>query len=135
MFVTAFMGYLDVSTGVFRYVNAGHTPPILITGGKSDIVKVKPGFVLAGLEGTRYTEGELTLRPGDGLFLYTDGITEAENGQNTLFGQTRLVEAVNECAGLPLKEFTDAIKQKIDEFADGAEQADDITMLALRYNV
>jgi len=133
MFVTAFLGYLDVGTGVFRYVNAGHTPPILITGGKCDTVKVKPGFVLAGLEGTRYTEGELTLRKGDELFLYTDGITEAVNGQNALFGQKRLVEAVNKYADLPLKEFTDKIKQEIDKFADGAEQADDITMLALRY--
>ncbi|MDR2693975.1 MAG: SpoIIE family protein phosphatase [Chitinispirillales bacterium] len=133
MFVTAFMGYLDTGTGKFRYVNAGHTPPILITGGKCAAVKVKPGFVLAGLEDTRYTEGELTMRPGDGLFLYTDGITEAVNGQNALFGQTRLAEAVNVYNNLPLKEFTSAIKREIDKFAGGAEQADDITMLALRY--
>ncbi len=133
MFVTAFMGYLDIDTGIFRYVNAGHTPPILITGGKGGTVNVKPGFVLAGLEGTRYTEGELSLRPGDGLFLYTDGITEAVNAQNALFGQARLIEAVNKYAARPLMDFTDAIRQEIDEFADGAEQADDITMLALRY--
>jgi len=133
MFVTAFMGYLDISTGIFRYVNAGHTPPILIKGGEGEIVKVKPGFVLAGLKDTRYTEGELTLRPGDALFLYTDGITEAANAQDALFGQTRLINAVNRYASRPLMEFTDAIKQEIDDFADGAEQADDITMLALRY--
>jgi sigma-B regulation protein RsbU (phosphoserine phosphatase) len=133
MFVTAFMGYLDICTGKFRYVNAGHTPPILITGGKGAAVSVKPGFVLAGLEYTRYTEGELAMRSGDRLFLYTDGITEAVNRQEALFGQARLVKAVNEYAELPPKEFTDAIKREIDIFAEGAEQADDITMLALQY--
>ena len=134
MFVTAFMGYLDVNTGRFIYVNAGHTPPILIKDGKCTVVSVKPGFVLAGLEGIRYTEGELTMAAGDGLFLYTDGITEAVDGQEALFGQTRLVESVNGNAEMPLKEFTDAIKSDIDKFAGGAEQADDITMLALRFN-
>jgi len=133
MFVTAFMGYLYIDIGIFQYVNAGHTPPILIKGGKCAMVGVKPGFVLAGLEGTRYTEGELLMRKGDELFLYTDGITEAVNGQNALFGEKRLLEAVGVYNGLPLKEFTDAVKQDIDKFAEGAEQADDITMLALRF--
>jgi len=134
MFVTAFMGYLDVNTGKFIYVNAGHTPPILIKDGKCAIVSVKPGFVLAGLEGIRYTEGELTMSAGDELFLYTDGITEAVDGKNALFGQMRMVASLNGNAGLPLKEFTDAVKSDIDKFAAGAEQADDITMLALRFN-
>jgi sigma-B regulation protein RsbU (phosphoserine phosphatase) len=133
MFVTAFMGYLHLDIGIFQYVNAGHTPPILIKGGKCAKVGVKPGFVLAGLEGIRYTEGELLMRSGDELFLYTDGITEAVNGQDALFGEKRLIEAVNVYNGLPLKEFTDAIKQEIEKFADGAEQADDITMLVLKY--
>jgi len=135
MFVTAFMGYLHIDTGRFQYVNAGHTPPILITGGKCAVVNVKPGFVLAGMESVRYTEGELTMRTGDELFLYTDGITEAVNNQDALFGQTRLTEAVNNSAELPLKEFSDAIKSEIDKFADGAEQADDITMLVLKVKV
>ncbi|GBU20847.1 hypothetical protein R80B4_00734 [Fibrobacteres bacterium R8-0-B4] len=133
MFVTAFMGYLDVKTGKFLYVNAGHTPPILIKGGKCEAVGIKPGFVLAGLEDIRYTEGELTMNPGYVLFLYTDGITEAVNRQDALFGQKRLIDSINNAVDLELKEFTDAIKQDIDRFADGAEQADDITMLALRF--
>jgi sigma-B regulation protein RsbU (phosphoserine phosphatase) len=134
MFVTAFMGYLDIGTGKFLYVNAGHNPPILIeSGGKCDTVRVKPGFVLAGFESTRYVEGELTMRRGDALFLYTDGITETVNPQNALFGQARLMETVNGNAHLPPREFTEEIRREIDVFADGAEQADDITMLALLY--
>jgi sigma-B regulation protein RsbU (phosphoserine phosphatase) len=133
MFVTAFMGYLDINTGRFRYVNAGHTPPILITDGKCRVIDVKPGFVLAGMDGIRYKEDELTMRTGDVLFLYTDGITEAANPKEALFGQSRLTEAVDKGANLPLKDFTDEIKSEIDKFADGAEQADDITMLVLRY--
>jgi sigma-B regulation protein RsbU (phosphoserine phosphatase) len=133
MFVTAFMGYLDINTGRFRYVNAGHTPPILITDGKCRVIGVKPGFVLAGMDGIRYKEDELAMRTGDALFLYTDGITEAVNPQEALFGQSRLTEAVDKVADSPLKDFTDEIKSEIDHFADGAEQADDITMLVLRY--
>ena len=134
MFVTAFMGYLDVATGKFSYVNAGHTPPVLIAGGRVGYVSVKPGFVLAGMEGTRFREGEIALQSGDVLFLYTDGITEAMNNEKALFGGARLIEAVSARSGGSLREFAVSIKREIDRFAEGAEQADDITMLALRYS-
>jgi sigma-B regulation protein RsbU (phosphoserine phosphatase) len=133
MFVTAFMGYLNVKTGKFTYVNAGHNPPILRTNGSCGLVKVKPGFVLAGIENISFKEDDITLRDGDGIFLYTDGITEAVNGESEMFGRGRLIEAADSYMGLPPHEFTASIMVEIGKFTAGAEQADDITMLALRY--
>ena len=134
MFVTAFMGYLDITCGKFTYVNAGHNPPLIRTGGgKYEFLKAKPGLVLAGMEDMFYKQGEVTLHKGDELFLYTDGVTEAMNNEYELFSDPRLVEVANNYTDLPLKEFSVSIKREIDKFAQGAEQADDITMLALRY--
>jgi sigma-B regulation protein RsbU (phosphoserine phosphatase) len=133
MFVTAFMGYLDVKTGKFSYVNAGHNPPILRSNGSCVLIDVKPGFVLAGLENISFKEGEIALHCGDEIFLYTDGITEAVNGENAMFGKSRLLRAAGSCMGLPPHEFAASIMQEIDNFAAGAEQADDITMLLLKF--
>jgi len=133
MFVTAFMGYLDIPTGTFTYVNAGHNPPLLRRMGKEyEWLTAKPGFVLAGLEDMKYKQYEITLDAGDELFLYTDGVTEAVNKKNDLFSDPKLLEVANAYAGQPLKDFTVSIKTEIDKFADGAEQADDITMCVLR---
>ncbi len=134
MFVTAFLGYLDIPSGRFTFVNAGHNPPLLKRAGESyAFLKARAGFVLAGDEDTFYRQQELHMLPGDELFLYTDGVTEAVNNADELFGEVRLADAVNRYPDQPLKAFTVAIKREIDEFAEGAEQADDITMLALRY--
>jgi serine phosphatase RsbU (regulator of sigma subunit) len=132
MFVTAFLGYLDIPSGRFTYVNAGHNYPLIRAGGSFEWLKTKPGFILAGMEDTFYKQHEMTLRPGDELFLYTDGVTEAFNNENELFGDPRLLEVANSYLGLPLREFTISIKREIDKFAQGAEQADDITMLVIR---
>ena len=133
MFVTAVLGYLDIPTGRFVFVNAGHNPPLLRTGGCFEWLKTKPGFVLAGMDDIQYKEHEIILHPGDALFLYTDGITEAVNNENKLFGDPRLLKTVNQYLGLPLCEFTVSVKREIDRFTEGAEQADDITMLSLLY--
>lgn len=133
MFVTAFMGYLDIPSGRFTFVNAGHNPPLLRSGGRFDWLDTKAGLVLAGMEDMLYRQGEITLQKGDELFLYTDGVTEAVNNKYELFTDPKLLEVANKYLDLPLKEFTTSIKHEIDAFADGAEQADDITMLALRY--
>ncbi|MCL2219860.1 MAG: SpoIIE family protein phosphatase [Chitinispirillia bacterium] len=133
MFVTAFMGFLDIPSGKFTYVNAGHNPPALRSGGRYELLKVKPGFVLAGMEGIKYAEGEITLQKGGELFLYTDGVTEAMNNGKAMFGEKRMIEAVNKYSALDLREFAESVKGEIEKFTDGAEQADDITMLALRY--
>jgi len=138
MFVTTFLGYLDIPSGKFIYVNAGHNLPLLRSGSGIpsdryfDWLKAKPDFILAGMEDISYTQHEITLQPGDELFLYTDGITEALDHENKLFGDSRLLEKANNCLDLTLKEFTIAIKSEIDKFVNGTEQSDDITMLALR---
>ena len=133
MFVTAFLGYLDIPTGRFTYVNAGHNPPLLRANERFDWLKAKPGFVLAGMEDIFYKQHEVTLAPGDALFLYTDGVTEAVNNENNLFSNPRLLETVNAYLDAPLRELCVSVKREIDRFAEGAEQADDITMLALWY--
>jgi len=133
MFVTAFLGYLDIPDGTFTFVNAGHNPPLLSSGGRFEWLKTRSGFVLAGMEDMFYTQGEIIMQPGDELFLYTDGITEAENDSQELFGEPRLLDAVNKYPDSPPKEFIMSLKREVDGFVRGAEQADDVTMLALRY--
>jgi sigma-B regulation protein RsbU (phosphoserine phosphatase) len=134
MFVTAFMGYLDIPTGKFTCVNAGHNPPLIRHGGVFDWLKIKRGLVLAGMEGMRYKEEEINFEPGDMLYLYTDGVTEAVNPEQEFFSEPRLLEAVVvQQEPYNLQDFAVSIKQEIDAFARNAEQADDITMLALRY--
>lgn len=136
MFVTAFMGYLDIPSGRFTFVNAGHTPPLVKRAGSNyEWLPVKPGFVLAGMEGTVYKQDEIMLNPGDMLYMYTDGVTEAANIKNELFGKQRLLDTLNNHPDLPLSEFTVFIKSEIDKFAEGMEQADDITMLVLQYAI
>ena len=134
LFVTAWMGVLEISTGKFVYVNAGHNPPLLKrAGGTFEWLKSRPGFVLAGMEGVRYRENTLQLEPGDRLYLYTDGVTEATNSHEELFGDERLQNALNEYMDLPVEQFLPKIKECIDAFVGDADQFDDITMLALDY--
>ncbi|MDR1495522.1 MAG: SpoIIE family protein phosphatase [Clostridiales Family XIII bacterium] len=133
MFVTAFMAYLDLRTGELTCVNAGHNHPLLTRAGKFEWVKLNPGFVLAGMEGMKYRQETLVMKPGDVLYLYTDGVTEAVNKDNELWGDTRLKDAVGKYRDVSVNELTSRIQEEIDGFADGAEQADDITMLVLRY--
>ncbi|MCL2633671.1 MAG: SpoIIE family protein phosphatase [Oscillospiraceae bacterium] len=133
MFVTAFMGYLDIPTGKFTFVNAGHNPPILKRDGKFDWLNGKVGFVLAGMEEMPYVENEITIQPGEELYLYTDGVTEAQNMEEELFTDPYLLVVANECQYNTIEEFSVYVKEKIDEFAGEAPQADDITMLMLKY--
>ena len=133
MFVTAFMGILDIKSGHFTYVNAGHNPPLVKYAGKEyEWLKNKPALILAGMEDTHYQEYEITLSPGDMLYLYTDGVTEAMDSEGELFSDPRLLEIVNRARDCSVKELTEWVKKEIDLFAKGAEQADDITMLALK---
>ncbi|MDR2531962.1 MAG: PP2C family protein-serine/threonine phosphatase [Oscillospiraceae bacterium] len=133
MFVTAFMGFFNIRSGKLSYVNAGHNLPLIKRDGSFDWLKTAKRLFLAGMEDTNYVEEELMLIPGDELLLYTDGVTEAVNPKEDLYEEPRLLEAVNNNPDLSLKEFTELIKQDIDKFADGADQADDITMLTLRF--
>jgi len=135
MFVTAFMGYLDIPSGVFTYVNAGHNPPLIKRSeGEYGWLNTKPCFVLAGMEGTMYSQNEITLEYGDTLFLYTDGVTEAMNEKLELFTDPRLLETINKYTYAIPKDLISSIMIELHDFAGNAEQADDITMLALSYD-
>lgn len=136
MFVTAFMGVLDFSNGKFVYVNAGHNAPLIKkASGGFEWLKARPGFVLAGMEGVKYRQAELTLEKGDVFFTYTDGVTEALNHAQELYSDPRLLETLNTDTAkrLEVEELVHYLFQDIKSFANGAEQADDITLLALKY--
>jgi len=135
MFVTAFMGFYNIESGKFVYVNAGHNPPLIKKHGSGyKFLETHPGFVLGWMKNTQYKENEILIEPGDVLYLYTDGITEAMNGKKELFGEQRLLETLNSNKDFPPIELLSAVKRNVDIFADGAEQADDITMLAIKIN-
>ena len=134
MFVTAWMGILDLTTGNVQFANAGHNPPLLKRAdGSFEYLKTRAGFVLAGMEGVCYRVGELTLNAGDRLFLYTDGVPEATNTENKLYGEDRLLSFMNQNASMEATAFLPALKANIDEFVGEAPQFDDITMLMLDY--
>ena len=136
MFVTAWMGILDLTTGNVKYANAGHNPPLLKRAdGSFEYLRTRAGFVLAGMEGVRYRMGELTLCPGDRLFLYTDGVPEATNVENKLYGEDRLLSFMNRNASAEATELLPALKANIDEFVGEAPQFDDITMLMFDYKL
>ncbi len=134
MFVTAWMGMLNTETGTLQYVNAGHNPPVLLRAtGAAEFLRARPNLVLAGMDGTRYRKYEISLAPGDGIFLYTDGVTEAENPEHKLYGEDRLLKAVSDSERNPVK-ICEHVRADVDGFAENAEQFDDITMLCMRMN-
>ena len=134
MFVTAWMGILDLTTGNVQFANAGHNPPLLKRAdGSFEYLKTRAGFVLAGMEGVRYRVGEITLNEGDRLFLYTDGVPEATNVENKLYGEDRLLTFMNQNATVEATKLLPALKANIDEFVGEAPQFDDITMLMFDY--
>ena len=134
MFVTAWMGILELSTGHLAYVNAGHNPPLLRRAdGKYDYLRTRSGLVLAGMEETRYRSCSLELSPGDALFIYTDGVTEATDASGQLYGEARLAAVLNanrDCAPEPL---LSAVRADVEAFVGQAPQFDDITALSLCY--
>lgn len=135
MFVTAWMGYIDLKTGRISYANAGHNPPLVRHGnGSYEYLKTRPGLVLAGMEGIRYRSNVVELQPGDVIFLYTDGVTEANNASEELYGTERLKELLDSNTDKDAEHICEVVKADVDSFADGVEQFDDITMLCIRYN-
>ena len=134
MFVTAWMGVLELSTGHLAYVNAGHNPPLLRrAGGGYEYLRTRSGFVLAGVEETRYRSCSLELAPGDALFLYTDGVTEATDAEKQLYGEERLSAVLNSHRDYAPKELLSAVKDDVEAFVGQAPQFDDITVLSLCY--
>ncbi len=135
MFVTVFIGVLNTETGKFIYANAGHNPPILMSSdGKCEVLNVKPGFVLAGIEDINYIEESIELGGKDALFMYTDGVTEAQNRNDELFSDSRLISVLEKSnvKGRKIEEILKDVSAEIKLFTEDAGQSDDITMLAFR---
>lgn len=132
MFVTAWMGILDLKTGRLKFVNAGHNPPLVRQAdGEFAYLKARSGMVLAGMDGIKYRQNELQLTPGDQIFLYTDGVTEATDKNNQLYGEERLLETVNRNIVMDTRKLCEAVKSDVDQFVGEAPQFDDITMLSV----
>ena len=135
MFVTAWLGIVDLKTGILSYANAGHNPPLIRRHHDAfEYIKMRPNFILAGMEGAAYRKHEIQLYPGDEIFLYTDGVTEATNMSQELFGESRLLESLNGIHEDNVELRCKTVKRDIDRFVGDAEQFDDITMLSVRFN-
>lgn len=134
LFITAFEGVLDLVTGEFRFVNAGHEIPFVCKADAAfEPYKIPAGFVLAGMEGMRYKCGSMQLSPGDKIFLYTDGVPEATDQDNELYGMERTQKILEKHSRLSPSELLPKIKEDIDAFVGEAPQFDDITMLCMEY--
>ena len=161
LFVTAFACVVDTATGEVRFANAGHNPPVLKQNGKLSYLKCRPGLVLGAMDVVKYREGRFACSPSDGLLLYTDGVSEAANAAEELYGEERLLEtlaridasggegapvgsdvqaldvaaAANAAAASSAQTAVNSLVTSVDAFAGEAPQADDITMLAFRWNL
>ena len=161
LFVTAFACVVDTATGEVRFANAGHNPPVLKQNGKLSFLKCRPGLVLGAMDVVKYREGSFVCSPGDGLLLYTDGVSEAANAAEELYGEERLLEtlaridasggegapagsdaqapdvaaAASAAAASSAQTAVNSLVASVDAFAGEAPQADDITMLAFRWNL
>ena len=134
MFVTVWLGILELSTGKLTSANAGHEYPVLKQAdGNFELIKDKHGFVIGGIDGIKYKEYELIMKPGAKLFLYTDGVPEATNANNELFGTERMLSALNGSNSATPEELLKNVRTAVDNFVNGAEQFDDLTMLGLEY--
>lgn len=134
MFVTVWLGILEISTGRMKCANAGHEyPAIMRKGGEFELFKDKHGFVLAGMEGVHYREYELELSAGDRICVYTDGVPEATDATNTLYGTDRMIAALNQAKDSSCEGLLEALKKDVDVFVGEADQFDDLTVLCLEF--
>lgn len=134
MFVTLFAALLDVRTGEIEYCDGGHNPPYLVTGdGRATMLPKITGLALGFSPGFQFQSEKVMLSRGDAIFLYTDGVTEAMDPVHHQFGEARLEEALRRRNGGSLPELLKGVMEEVVQFAAGAAQSDDITMLALRY--
>jgi len=134
MFVTVWYGCLDLSSGKLVAANAGHEyPAIKKPDGPFELVKDKHGLVVGAFELAKYTEYELQMSPGSKLFIYTDGVAEAMNSADELFGTDRMIEALNISGGDSPKDILGVVRAAVDDFVKEAPQFDDLTMLCLEY--
>ena len=134
MFVTVFYGIFDTRNGAFEYCSGGHNPPYLISkSGEVKQLENKGGLVLGGIKDVEYESNMVVLQPGDSLFLYTDGVTEAMDATGTMFEEKRLEDCLKRIHGSSVKEIVQNVIQEVQAFSRGVNQYDDITCLAIRY--
>ena len=134
MFVTVWLGILELSTGKLTAANAGHEYPTLKRpDGSFEIYKDRHGFVIGGMEGAKYQEYELQLEPGSKVFVYTDGVAEATNKDNELFGTERMLDILNRHSEDAPLQILRNVRQAVDAFVQDAPQFDDLTMLCMEY--
>ena len=134
MFVTVWLGILDISTGLLTTANAGHEYPALMhADGQFELFRDRHGLVVGGMPGVKYHEHSLQMYPGSKLFVYTDGVPEATDAENALFGTTRMLEALNAHANESPKQILHGVRQAVNEFVSDMEQFDDLTMMCLEY--
>ena len=135
MFVTVWLGILELSTGKLSASNAGHEyPAIKDESGSFSLYKDKHGLVIGARAMMNYTDYEIVLKPGDKIFVYTDGVAEASNSKKELFGTDRMVEALNKKPDAAPEELLALVREDVDAFVKNAEQFDDLTMLCLEYH-
>ena len=135
VFVTVFYGILDLRDGTFRYCNGGHNPPRVVRGNaRVEALPTTGNVVLGVFPGHAYVDGEIRLASGDALFLYTDGITEAQNARNEEFGEDRLDEKLANLQQASAREIVNEVVDAVHHFAGDTPQSDDITCVALRLN-
>ncbi len=133
MFVTVFYGILNTTTGEIIYVNAGHNPPYIVSGTGLRKVEMTGGIILGCMEGFQYKSGKTNIHPGELLFLYTDGVTEAFNKNEEAFGEERLEAYLKSHSTQPINEIITNLFQETNSFSAGVPQSDDITLLTIRY--
>ena len=135
MFVTAWIGEIDLMSGRITYVNAGHNPPIVMRAdGTASYLRTRPGLVLGAMPGIKYRSQEIDFAPGDAIYLYTDGITEQPDDQGELLGEERLLATISKTgAGGDLAKLLQSVLARVSAYAAGADQADDCTQLVIRY--
>ena len=134
MFVTVWLGILEISTGKLTSASAGHEYPMINVNGKYELLKDKHGLAIGAMPNSKYKDTEITLKKGDSVFVYTDGVAEATDANNELFGTDRTLEALNAIqAGVSQKEILAGVRSAVDAFVKEAPQFDDLTMLGLKY--
>ena len=133
MFVTVWLGVLDLETGVMTCTNAGHEYPFVRSAGGFRMLKDRHGLVVGAMGKTVYRDYEIRLSPGDAVFVYTDGVPEANNAADEFYGLERLENALNRLASASPREILEGVKADVDAFTGEARQFDDLTMLCLEY--
>jgi len=134
MFVTVWFAVLDLNTGLLTAANAGHEYPVLKQPDVGfELFKDKHGLAIGAMDGMKYREYQVQMDPGAKLFVYTDGVAEATNAHNELFGMTRTVDALNQAADKSPEEILQAVNSAVQSFVGDAEQFDDLTMMCIEY--